>query len=39
MGPIPDHETGPAAATIILTLLWGAYTALVLFEIVTTPAP
>jgi len=27
----------PAAVTLILTALWGAYTALIVFEIATTP--
>ena len=29
----------PAAASIILTLIWGAYTVLVLVEILSTPLP
>jgi hypothetical protein len=29
----------PAAVSIILTLIWGAYTVLVLIEIVNTPVP
>jgi hypothetical protein len=29
----------PAAAAIILTLIWGAYTTLVVIEIFSTPLP
>jgi hypothetical protein len=29
----------PAVAAMILTLVWGAYTALVVFEIASTPLP